>query len=151
MHRGARINKHKQLRGIIQGTGGGQIVCVSWGKRETHKQNSQEISGKGRHSRGIIPGQYRENFVYVFSCYCLGNVNGVFQTGFLKYRNPISPQPFPNPAPTPSPTPPHPFPNPSLTPLQPPLPNPPETKIQKPRLKNPVKVQETRRGPEIHG
>ena len=40
----------------------------SWGKRETHKQNSQEISGKGRDSPGIIPGQSRENFVYVFSC-----------------------------------------------------------------------------------
>ena len=41
---------------------------VSWGKRETHKQNSQEISGKGRESPGIIPGQSRENFVYVFAC-----------------------------------------------------------------------------------
>ena len=40
----------------------------SWGKRETHKQNSQEISGKGRESPGIIPGQSRENFVYVFAC-----------------------------------------------------------------------------------
>ena len=40
----------------------------SWGKRETHKQNSQETSGKGRDSPGIIPGQSRENFVYVFSC-----------------------------------------------------------------------------------
>ena len=40
----------------------------SWGKRETHKQNSQEISGKGRESPGIIPGQSRENFVFVFAC-----------------------------------------------------------------------------------
>ena len=28
----------------------------SWGKRETHKQNSQEISGKGRESPGTVPG-----------------------------------------------------------------------------------------------
>ena len=28
----------------------------SLGKRETHKQNSQEISGKGRESPGIVPG-----------------------------------------------------------------------------------------------
>ena len=28
----------------------------SWGKRETHKQNSQEISGKGRDSPGTVPG-----------------------------------------------------------------------------------------------
>ena len=50
--------------------GGGQIVYVfpfSWGKSETHKQNSQEISGKSRDSPGIILGQSGENFVYVFS------------------------------------------------------------------------------------
>ena len=35
----------------------------SWGKRETHKQNSQEISGKGRESPGTVPGQSREIFV----------------------------------------------------------------------------------------
>ena len=28
----------------------------SWGKRETHKQNSQEISGKGQESPGTVPG-----------------------------------------------------------------------------------------------
>ena len=28
----------------------------SWGKRETHRQNSQEISGKGRESPGTVPG-----------------------------------------------------------------------------------------------
>ena len=52
-------NKHKQLRGIVPEMGGGQIVYVfpfSWGKRETHKQNSQEISGKGRESPGTVPG-----------------------------------------------------------------------------------------------
>ena len=45
------------------------MYCLFWGeKRETHKQNSQEISGKCRDSPGIIPGQSRGNFVYVFSC-----------------------------------------------------------------------------------
>ena len=51
--------------------GGGQIVCVFPpfpGKKETHKQNSQEISGKGRESPGTVPGQSRDNFVYVFAC-----------------------------------------------------------------------------------
>ena len=65
------VNKHKQLRGIVPEMGGGQIVYVfpfSWGKKETHKQNSQEISGKGRESPGTVPGQSRENFVYVFAC-----------------------------------------------------------------------------------
>ena len=70
--RGAqKTNKHKQFRGIVPGMGGGRIVYVfpfSWEKRETHKRNSQEISGKGRDSPGIIPGQSCENFVYVFSC-----------------------------------------------------------------------------------
>ena len=54
--------------------GGGQIVYVflfSWGKRETHEQNSQEISGKGRESPGRIPGESRENIVYVLSCLLL--------------------------------------------------------------------------------
>ena len=53
-------HKHKQLRGIVPEMGGGQFcLCVSFfflGKRETHKQNSQEISEKGRDSPGIIPG-----------------------------------------------------------------------------------------------
>ena len=38
-----KTNKHKQLRGIVPEMGGGQIVYVfpfSWGKVETHKQNS---------------------------------------------------------------------------------------------------------------
>ena len=72
---GEKTNKHKQLGGIVPEMGGGQIVYVFplfLGKRETHKQNSQEISGKGRgesrDSPGIIPGQSRENFVYVFAC-----------------------------------------------------------------------------------
>ena len=46
----------------------------SWGKRETHKQNSQEISGKGRESPGTVPGLSRENPVKsLFMCllvYC---------------------------------------------------------------------------------
>ena len=52
-----KTNKHKQLRGIVAEMGGGQIVYVFpffLGKRETHKQNSQEISEKGRDSPGII-------------------------------------------------------------------------------------------------
>ena len=44
------------------------MLPFSSGKRETHKQNSQEISGKGRGSPGIIPGQSREHFVDVVSC-----------------------------------------------------------------------------------
>ena len=46
----------------------------SWGKRETHKQNSQEISGKGRESPGTVPGESRDNPVkLLFTCllvYC---------------------------------------------------------------------------------
>ena len=63
---GKENNKHKQLGGIVLEMGGGQIVYMcfpfSLGKKETHKQNSQEISGKA----GTVPGQSRENFVYVF-------------------------------------------------------------------------------------
>ena len=54
-----KTNKHKQLRGIVPEMGGGQIVYVFpffLGKRETHKQNSQEISGKSRESPGTVPG-----------------------------------------------------------------------------------------------
>ena len=54
-----KTNKHKQLCGIVPEMGGGQIVYVFpffMGKRETHKQNSQEISGKGRESPGTVPG-----------------------------------------------------------------------------------------------
>ena len=54
-----KTNKHKQLRGIVPEMGGGQIVYVFplfLGKKETHKQNSQEISGKGRESPGTVPG-----------------------------------------------------------------------------------------------
>ena len=50
-----KTNKHKQLHRIVPEMGGGQIVYVFpffLGKRETHKQNSQEISGKGRDSPG---------------------------------------------------------------------------------------------------
>ena len=68
-HRARKNNKQKQLFGIVSGMGGGQIcLCVafSWGNSETHKQNSQEISGKCRDSPGIIPGQSCQDFVYVF-------------------------------------------------------------------------------------
>ena len=48
------------------------VLRFAWGKGETHKQIFQESSGQGRDSRGIIPGQSRENFVYV-----LGWLKGV--------------------------------------------------------------------------
>ena len=42
----------------------------SWGKRETHKQNSQEISGKGRDCPGTVPGQSLDNPVKIlFMCF----------------------------------------------------------------------------------
>ena len=46
------------------------MVCVEFflGEKGNTKQNSQEISEKGRDSPGIIPGQSRENSVYLFSC-----------------------------------------------------------------------------------
>ena len=72
---GEKNNKHEQLLGVVPGMGGGvkfvYVLPFSWGERETHKQISQEISGNCRDSPGtvprIIPGQSRENFVYVFS------------------------------------------------------------------------------------
>ena len=43
---------------------------LSRGKRETHKQNSQEISGKGRDSPGTVPGKSRDNPVKIlFMCF----------------------------------------------------------------------------------
>ena len=48
--------------------GGGQIVYVFpffLGKRETHKQNSQDISGKGWESPGTVPGKSRDNPVKI--------------------------------------------------------------------------------------
>ena len=69
-----KTNKHKQLEvfaGLSRKWVGVKLfMCFpfSWGKRETHKQNSQEISGKGQESPGIVPGQSRENLVYVFAC-----------------------------------------------------------------------------------
>ena len=55
-----KTNKHKQLRGIVPEMGGGQIVYVFpfflGKKRKPHKQNSQEISGKGQESPGTVPG-----------------------------------------------------------------------------------------------
>ena len=55
-----KTNKHKQFRRIVPEMGGGQIVYVfpfffPGQKKETHKQNSQEISGKGRESPGTVP------------------------------------------------------------------------------------------------
>ena len=47
------------------------VLPVSWGNWEKHKQNSEDISGKGRESPGqsrTILKQSRENFVYAFSC-----------------------------------------------------------------------------------
>ena len=46
--------------GLSPEMGGGQIVYVFpvffWGKGETHKQNSQEISRRGQDSPGTVPG-----------------------------------------------------------------------------------------------
>ena len=54
-----KTNKHKQLPRIALEMGWGlNCLCVSLflgGKGETHKQNSQEISGKGRESPGTVP------------------------------------------------------------------------------------------------
>ena len=50
-----KTNKHKQLRGIVPEMGGGQIAYV-FPFFPTHKQNSQEISGKGRESPRTVPG-----------------------------------------------------------------------------------------------
>ena len=51
--------------------GGDRILfmcCLSLGeKKETHIQNSQEISGQCRDSPGTIPEQSREIFVAAFS------------------------------------------------------------------------------------
>ena len=59
--------KHTQLLGIVPG----MVVYVlpfPWAKRETHKQNSQEFSGKSQDSPGTIPWTFVTipwNFVYV--------------------------------------------------------------------------------------
>ena len=45
------------------------VLRFSSGKGETHKQNSQKISGKCRDSPGIILGHSLEILVYVFSCF----------------------------------------------------------------------------------
>ena len=53
-----RDNQHKQLFGTVPGTGGGQncLCCLfSWGEIK-HKQNSQDISGKGSDSPATILG-----------------------------------------------------------------------------------------------
>ena len=67
-----KTSKHKQLRGIVPEMGGGQTVYVFplfLGKRETHKQNVpgnlRKRPGESRDSPGIIPGQSRDDFVYV--------------------------------------------------------------------------------------
>ena len=71
--------------------------------------------------------------VHTFPGLGLGNVNGVFQTGFLN----IEIEALPNPSPTPSPTLPQPFPNPSPSPPSPtpPFPKPPRNQ----NTKNPVR------------
>ena len=68
---GEKTNKHKQLRGIVPEMGGGQIVYVLpflMGKREQINKIPRKRPGEFRDSPGIIPGQSRENFAYVFSC-----------------------------------------------------------------------------------
>ena len=66
------INNFSGLSRVWVGVKFVSVLPFSWAKRETHKQNPQEIAGKCRDSLGdnpgIILGQSRENFVYVFSC-----------------------------------------------------------------------------------
>ena len=64
---GRKNNKHKQFSGLSRERVGVEFVDVlpfSWGERETHKQNSQEISGKrlgqSRDSPWIIPGHQED-------------------------------------------------------------------------------------------
>ena len=69
---GEKNDNHKQLFRISQNWVGVNFVYVlpvSWGKRDTHQQNSQEISGQSRDSPGIIPGQSREMFCFCFSLF----------------------------------------------------------------------------------
>ena len=69
---GEKANKYRQFFGIVPGMGGSKIcLCVAFfsgEKRETQKQNSQEVSGKCRDNPGTISGQSREDFAYVFPC-----------------------------------------------------------------------------------
>ena len=65
---GKKNNKHKQLRGIVPEMGGGQIVYVFpffLGKKRKH---INKIPRKSPKKAGTVPGQSRENFVFVFSC-----------------------------------------------------------------------------------
>ena len=58
---GRKTNKHKQIRGIVpEWVGVTLFMCFffSWGKRETHEQNSEEIS---QEKAGRVPGQSRDN------------------------------------------------------------------------------------------
>ena len=62
--------KRKQLFGIVPGTGGGQIclfVAFFLGEKETHQQNSQEISGKCRDNPVKI--MFMRFLVYCFWCW----------------------------------------------------------------------------------
>ena len=69
-----KTNKHKQLRGIVPEMGGGQIVCVfplflrKRGNTQTKfPGNLRKRPGESQDSPGKIPGQSRENLVYVSS------------------------------------------------------------------------------------
>ena len=61
-------NKHKQLRGIVPEMDGGQnCLCVSLfpGKKGKH---INKIPRKSQEKAGRVPGQSRQNIVYVSSC-----------------------------------------------------------------------------------
>ena len=121
-----------QNRGAPERACEGADAGVHEGKQhEKHlREYSQEHPDFGEHPRehsrelfwGLsISGQFEARNFPNLNLISLGNVNGVLQTGFLKYRNPSPSQHFTNPTPTPSPTLPQPLPNSSSQP--PPKPN----------------------------
>ena len=63
---------------------------LSWGKRETHKQNSQEISAKGRDSPGIamIPPALTLVFKRIFCRNMRGNFRTNLQVSFIGVQTP---------------------------------------------------------------
>ena len=65
-------NKHKQLLGLSQERVAVRFVYVlpfSLGERETHEQNSREISGKRPRQSRDNPGTIPWNCVHTFSCF----------------------------------------------------------------------------------
>ena len=65
MKGGKRTNKHKQVSGLSWKCVGGQIVYVF---PFFHGEEGNKIPRRSQEKAGTVPGQSRENFVYVFSC-----------------------------------------------------------------------------------